>query len=115
MFSVYSKNKGIGLTVPILLEGSVYIRVLMVSSHPSGHTQAGWAWSGGCLSWWPSAPFEQEDKSNHGLYSLVRESDFAGGGRGVQGGSEAGLGVCAGRLLVVLTAEVGVAVGPGGV
>ncbi len=24
MFSVYSKNKGIGLTVPILLEGSVY-------------------------------------------------------------------------------------------
>ncbi len=27
MFSVYSKNKGIGLTVPILLEGSVYIRI----------------------------------------------------------------------------------------
>ncbi len=27
MFSVYSKNKGIGLTVPILLEGSVYIQV----------------------------------------------------------------------------------------
>ncbi len=25
MFSVYSKNKGIGLTVPIILEGSVYI------------------------------------------------------------------------------------------
>ncbi len=27
MFSVYSKNKGIGLTVPILLEGSVYIYI----------------------------------------------------------------------------------------
>ncbi len=27
MFSVYSKNKGIGLTVPILLEGSVYVYV----------------------------------------------------------------------------------------
>ncbi len=26
MFSVYSKNKGIGLTVPILLEGSVYAK-----------------------------------------------------------------------------------------
>ncbi len=25
MFSVYSENKGIGLTVPILLEGSVYV------------------------------------------------------------------------------------------
>ncbi len=27
MFSVYSKNKGIGLTVPILFEGSVYIYI----------------------------------------------------------------------------------------
>ncbi len=31
MFSVYSKNKGIGLTVPILLEGSVYIYILGVA------------------------------------------------------------------------------------
>ncbi len=28
MFSVYSKNKGIGLTVPILLEGSVYVKLM---------------------------------------------------------------------------------------
>ncbi len=32
MFSVYNKNKGIGLTVPILLEGTVNIRYdLLVS------------------------------------------------------------------------------------
>ncbi len=30
MFSVYSKNKGIDLTVPILLEGSVYTEVYLI-------------------------------------------------------------------------------------
>ncbi len=30
MFSVYSKNKGIGLTVPILLEGSVYMHIYLI-------------------------------------------------------------------------------------
>ncbi len=30
MFSVYSKNKGIGLTFPILLEGSVYTYVCVL-------------------------------------------------------------------------------------
>ncbi len=32
MFSVYSKNKGIGLTVPILLEGTVYIYIYIYIS-----------------------------------------------------------------------------------
>ncbi len=74
MFSVYSKNKGIGLTVPILLKGSVCISVYMYYEwHCYLFLDGKWACCAPCEWRWERGEQRWKGWENTGFWQLTAE------------------------------------------